>query len=78
MQEEAVRSLARIRRSDEDNEIHAAREAEAFEQAVEESKTQNQGSWADLFTPKYLSRTIVGLQVQSLHSSLSLLTGRRL
>ena len=34
-------------------------EVDAFEMAIEESKTTTEGSWMDLLSKKYLNRTLV-------------------
>jgi hypothetical protein len=39
-------------------------EVDAIEQAIEENKTVNQGSWMDLFNQTYLRRTIVSFSDQ--------------
>jgi hypothetical protein len=41
-----------------------ALEVDAFEQAIQKNMTMNRGSWLDLFSKTYLSRTIVSVSQQ--------------
>lgn len=62
--DEAVHNLIRIRpKGDEDA---AAQEADAFEQAVAESKSQSEheAGWKDLVSKKYVNRTLVSGCIQ--------------
>jgi hypothetical protein len=59
VKEEAVRELNRIRPKEDSENGQTTLEAEAWEQAIEEAKESNYGSWLDLFKKAYLNRTIV-------------------
>lgn len=58
-QDEAVKSLNKIRPTRESQSGQTTLEADAWELAIEESKKQNHGSWKDLFGRTYINRTIV-------------------
>ena len=51
--------MSRIRPARDRENGSTTLEVEAWEQAIEESKLQTQGSWKDLFSKTYHNRTIV-------------------
>lgn len=56
---DAITSLNKIRPVKESENGTTTLEADAWEQAIEETKSQNQGSWKDLFGRTYINRTII-------------------
>lgn len=68
MQDDAIRNLNKIRPQRDVDSGRTAMEADAFEQALEESKLQSHGSWLDLFSKTYLKRTVVSCLLFKHHS----------
>ncbi|KAK5273415.1 hypothetical protein LTR96_000014 [Exophiala xenobiotica] len=56
---EALNNMNRIRPRSFQESGRTALEVDAFEQAIQENMTMNRGSWLDLFSKTYLSRTII-------------------
>ncbi|KAK5567996.1 hypothetical protein LTR43_006136 [Exophiala xenobiotica] len=56
---EALNNMNRIRPRSFQESGRTALEVDAFEQAIQENMTKNRGSWLDLFSKTYLSRTII-------------------
>ncbi|KAK5338365.1 hypothetical protein LTR98_006215 [Exophiala xenobiotica] len=61
---EALNNMNRIRPRSFQESGRTALEVDAFEQAIQENMTMNRGSWLDLFSKTYLSRTIVSVSQQ--------------
>lgn len=59
LQDEAIASLNKIRPEKERENGNTTLEADAWEQAIEETKNQSQGSWKELFSKTYINRTII-------------------
>ncbi|KAJ9647499.1 hypothetical protein H2204_000128 [Knufia peltigerae] len=57
--DEALKAMNRVRPRAYEESGRTAREIDAIEQAIAESRSMNQGSWLDLFNRKYLRRTII-------------------
>ncbi|KAH8901337.1 general substrate transporter [Thozetella sp. PMI_491] len=57
--DEAVQSFNKIRPADDRDSGRTIREVNAIEQAIQESKSLNQGRWKDLFSKTYLNRTMI-------------------
>lgn len=59
LKDDAIANLNRVRPQREQENGNTTLEADAIEQAIKESKIQNQGSWKELFGKTYIKRTIV-------------------
>lgn len=57
--DEAIKSLNRVRPVEDKESGQTLLEIEACEEAILESKIQNQGQWRDLFKQSYINRTII-------------------
>lgn len=57
--EAAIKSLDRIRPAEDVQNGLTTQELEALEQAIEDAKHTQSGSWLDLFRGTYLRRTMV-------------------
>lgn len=67
-QDQALHNMNQVRPRGHVESGRTAAEIDAFEQAIQESKGMNQGSWIDLLRPRYLNRTIVsGPVLQVMH-----------